>query len=311
MNTTTHLARHMLSFQPNKDAARLCLYHYLIHHCDPDTPLTPLLFENFCRLALVHEHWQNNCTHLSQELQYVLQHYNETFMLDWSMKDFVFPDYWQVVSIKNSIEGIYIYEKWLERSGPAESKKKVIFTKDKSYLVLIQNKDQQLSVIQGSPLILIRKGELEPLTMSIRLEYDENLELKSETSHYLKVDHHSYGRFIVKNKKVSGMIIRGYIFQNQMQAEGRINQYPNLYYPLKKIEQYFIDRKSDPDYVELVEVLEKAVELFRIHHPEARSFGEAAWNRGQDALENIFINDNVISALVDQLGQHFRPTIKV
>ena len=106
MNTTTHLARHMLSFQPNKDAARLCLYHYLIHHCERDTPLTPKLFEDFCRMALLHEHWQDNAATLSQELQYILQHYNETFMLDWNLKDYVFPDHWQVVAIKNSIEGI-------------------------------------------------------------------------------------------------------------------------------------------------------------------------------------------------------------
>ena len=84
----------MLSFHPNKDAARLCLYHYLIHHCDEDTPLTPELFENFCRFALLHEHWQEQAASLSQELQYILQHYNETFLLDWNLKDFVFPDDW-------------------------------------------------------------------------------------------------------------------------------------------------------------------------------------------------------------------------
>lgn len=307
MNTTTHLARHMLSFQPNKDAARLCLYHYLIHHCDPDTPLSPQLFENFCRMSLVHEHWQHNSTHLSQELQYIIQHYNETFLLDWSLKDFVFPDYWQVVPIKNSIEGIYIFEKWLERTSPEGTKKRVVFTKDKNYLLLLQNLDQSLSVVHASPLMLIRKGELEPLTMAIRLEYNDNLELKTDTTQYLKVDSHSYARFRVNQKKLTGMIIRGYIFQNQMEANGRLNQYPNLYYPMKKVEQYFIDRKTDPDYLELVDVLEKAVELFRIHHPEARSFGEEAWNRGQDALDNIFINDNVIAALVDQLDQHFSP----
>ena len=311
MNTTTHLARHMLAFEPNKDAARLCLYHYLIHHCEPETPLSPQVFDNFCRLALSHSHWQQECAHLSQELQFILQHYNETFQLDWNLKDLSFPDFWQVISIKNSIEGIYIFEKWLERTHPSKTRQKILFTKDKNYLVLLQTPEGGLSVIQSAPLMLIRKGELEPLSMSIRLEYDQNLELRPQVAHFLRVDQHTYARFRIEGRKVQGMMIRGYIFQNQMKVEGRLNQYPNLYYPLKKVEQSFIDRKSDPDYLELVEVLQKAVELFRIHHPEALSFGEAAFNRGQDALENIFINDNVISALVEDLGSKLRPARKV
>lgn len=303
MNTTTHLARHMLAFQPNKDAARLCLYHYLIHHCDRDTPLTPELFDSFCRMALIHPHWQENAAALSQELQYILQHYNETFMLDWSLKDFVFPDYWQVISIKNSIEGIFIFEKWLEKNSDKGSKHRVFYTKDKNYLILSQSPEGEVSIIQSTPAMLIRKGELQPLSMSIKLEYNEKLELKPNITQYLRIDANNYFRFRANQKTIDGMIVRGFIFQNKMEPKGKINQFPDIYYPLKMVEQYFIDRKTDPDYQELVQVMEKAVELFRLKHPEAENFGEAALERGRSALENIFLNDNVIQALVDQLVQ--------
>lgn len=303
MNTTTHLARHMLGFRPNKDAARLCLYHYLIHHCDQETPLSSQLFENFCRFALTFEHWQTNSMTLSQELQYTLQHYNETFMLDWSLTDFVFPDHWQVVSIKNSIEGIYIFEKWAEKNMEAGSKTRVFYTKDNNYIVLSQNPQNEVTVTQASSLMLIRKGELEPLSMGTQLHYGQNLELRADKTQYLKVDTNTYARFRSHKKNIKGMIIRGYIFQNQKEMSGKINEFPNIYYPLKKVEQYYVDRKSDPDYIELVTVLEKATELFQLNHPEAQSFGQAAFERGQSALENIFINDNVIQALVDKLAR--------
>jgi hypothetical protein len=306
MNTTTHLARHMLSFQPNKDAARLCLYHFLIHHCDRETPLTPELFQRFCRLALLHEHWQTEAVALSQELQYILQHYNETYELDWSLTDITFPDYWQVVSIKNSIEGIHILEKWAKKKYKDEAQTRVFYTKDKNYLLLAQKSDGSLVVTQSTPHMLIQKGELEPLSMALNLSYDENLELKPGVTQYLRVDPANYLRFKIQNKKIQGMMIRGYIFQNKMEPNGRINQFPEVYYPLKRVEQYFIDRKSDPDYQELVQVLEKAIELFRLNHPEAESFAEAALDRGQSALENIFINDNVIQTLVDQLDSESR-----
>lgn len=307
MNTTTHLARHMLSLSPNKDAARLCLYHFLIHHCDKDTPLSPLLFENFCRMALSHNHWQENCVHLSQEIQYVLQHYNETFMLDWSMKDFHFPDHWQVIAIKNSIEGIRIYEKWLESKQDSFHKSRIFYTKDKNYLILLQNKDNSLSLIHCNDNVLIHRGELQPLNTSIQLHYNENIELKPKQTQYLKVDNNSYARFQLNNGHIEGMIIRGYIFQNHQKLAGKINEYPILYYPFKRIEQYYVDKKSDPDYQELVEVLEKAKELFNINHPEAFSFGRQALERGQTALKHIYNNDNIVETLVEQLSQEFEP----
>ncbi len=252
-------------------------------------------------MALIHEHWQTHAVSLSQELQYILQHYNETYMLDWNLKDFVFPDYWQVVAIKNSIEGIQIFEKWASQNTAENSRNRVFYTKDKNYILLSQNPNGEVTVTHSTPLMLIQQGELKPLSMSIQLHYNESLELKSGITQYLKVDANSYARFRVDNKSVAGMVIRGYIFQNKAEPKGRLNQFPEIYYPLKSLEQYYIDKKSDPDYQELVQVLEKSVELFNLSHPEAESFGEAALERGRDALENVFINDNVIQALVDQL----------
>ena len=303
MNTTTHLARHILAMSPNKDASRLCLYHYLIHHCPPETPLTPKLFENFCRMALMHEFWQKKTLVLSQELQFILQHYNETFMLDWKFSDFVFPDNWQVVSIKNSVEGIHILEKWTRKHFKQEQKTRVFCTKDQSYIVLVQTTSDELNVIWTSPQMLIEKAELQPLTTEIRLQYREDLELKPNITQYLKVEQNTYARFQVHEKNLKGMLIRGYVFQNHLEMKGRINEYPDIYYPLKKMEQFYIDRQSDPDYQELISILEKAIELLKMGHPEALSFGETALDRGQSALDNVFINDNVIQVLVNQLAQ--------
>ena len=301
MNTTTHLARHILAFQPNKDAARLSFYHYLIHHCDPETPLSPQLIENFCRRAMSFEHWQQNSSSLSQELQYILQHYNETYILNWNLKDITFPDRWQVVPIKNSIDAIYIFEKWIERQYSPEFKKRIIYTKEGHYVLLVQTENSELTVIQCNSHMLIRKGEIEPLCTDLILHYDSQLELKADTTQHLLVAPHTTARFRTKQQLINGMVVRGYIFQKQQDTKGKLNDFPSIFYPLKRLEQLFIDRKSDPTYQELVQVLEKAVELIRMRHPEAQSFAQAAYDRGLSALENIFTNDNVIQVLVDQL----------
>ena len=289
--------------KPNKDASRLCFYHYLIHHCSPETPLTPKLFENFCRMALVHEYWRKNTQALSQELQFVLQHYNETFMLNWNFSDFVFPDHWQVVSIKNPVEVIHVLERWAKKSFPPDQKTRVLHAKDQNYLVLTQSETGELKVFWFSPQMLIQDAELAPLNTAIQLQYGEDLELKTNVPQYLKVGKNTYARFQVLEKRIRGRLIRGYTFQNHLEVEGAVNEYPDIYYPLKKMEQFYIDRKSDSDYQDMVSVLQKSLELLKMRHPEADSFSETALKRGRLALDNVFINDNVIQSLVDQLEE--------
>ena len=303
MNTTTHLARHLLAMKPNKDASRLCFYHYLIHHCSPETPLTAKLFEDFCRMALVHDYWRENTRILSQELQFILQHYNETFMLNWNFSDFIFPDHWQIVSIKNPVEVIYILERWVKKNFQPDQKNRVFRTKDQNYLALVQSNTGELRVFWFSPQMLIQKAELEPLNTAIQLQYGEDLELKPNVSQYLKVEKNTYARFQILENGIKGRLIRGYTFQNHLEVEGAVNEYPDIYYPLKKMEQFYIDPKSDPDYQDLVGVLQKSLELLKMVHPEAEGFAGTALKRGRLALKHIFIKDNVIQSLVDQLEE--------
>ena len=302
MNTTTHLARHILQFQPNKDAARLCFYHYLIHHCDPETPLNGQLVEDFARRALTYQHWRENRVLLSQELQYILQHYNETYLLDWSFKEISFPDNWQVVEVESRIEAIFIIERWVDQTFPKGSKKRIFYTQNNRYIAVIQTPKADLTVVNLSNQMLLRRGSLQPLCTDLRLQYTENLELRPKVPQNMLISENTTGRFYVHNNAVEGRMIRGYIFQHQQSIHGLLNHYPAIYYPLKNIEQYFIDRKTDPAYQELVQTLEKAVELIRLRHPEGKNFAKAALDRGQAALERLFTNDNTIQILVDELS---------
>jgi len=301
MNTTTHLARHILQFQPNKDAARLCLYHYLIHHCDTDAPLTPELFENFARRALCFQHWRDNRIALSQEIQYILQHYNETYILEWSFKEISFPDHWQVINIESRIEAVVIIENWIQRTFSPSHRKRIFFTSKENYLAVIQDPEGDITVIEMTPQILIRNGLLEPLNTDHRLYYTASLELKPNIAQKIMVAENTSARFYTGNNKVEGRVIRGYIFQQQQVLQGLLNQFPAIFYPLKSLEQYFVDRKSDPTYQELVHTLEKGVELLRMNHPEAENFAKVALQRGRSALESLFTNDSMIKILVEDL----------
>lgn len=302
MNTTTHLARHILRYQPDKDAARLCLYHYLIHHCSPHTTLTPGLFEAFAREALSFDFWRQRKTALAQELQFILQHYNETYRLNWSFSDFSFPDNWQVIKMENQKELIAILETWVKKTFPKETLNRIFKTHRDTYVLVVQMSDGHVHIFEIKNDFVIRNGDLEPLNTSYRLSYGEDLDLLPNTVHRVLTKENSVCRFAIKEGLVLGRVIQGFVFKEAQALQGAMNQYPLLFYPIKELEQFFIDRQSDPTYQELIHTMEKALELIRLGHPEAENFSKAALQRGQSAQKALFKNDNTLDLLVQELS---------
>jgi hypothetical protein len=300
MNTVLNLARHMLRFQPNKDAARLCFYHFLIHHCEPTEQITPQLLETFSRWSLTFEHWRQNRMQLLQEVQYALHHFAETYQLDIGFKNMTMPDRWQVVAVDNPIDCLKIFEK---RFSANDKKSRLLaFEKDR-FLLLNLREDQGLTVTLLNNLMVINKhGDLEPLNTLCQIHYTQDLSLEFQKVQYVEVAPNVYGRFMILGQGVHGHLIRGYVLQKAEEFRGgSVHSHSALYYAIKKMEQQFVDRKSDPTYLELTQILEKAVELLNVGHPEAVKFAQASLERGEMALESLFPNDNMIRLLTQTL----------
>lgn len=294
-----NLARHMLRFQPNKDAARLCFYHFLIHHCEPTEQITPQLLDTFSRWALMFEHWRQNRMHLLQEVQYTLHHFAETYQLDIGFKNMTMPDRWQVVAVENPIDCLKIFEK---RFAGDKKSRLLAYDKDR-FLLLNLREDQGLTVTLLNNLMIINKqGDLEPLNTLCQLHYSADLSLEYQKVQYVEVAPNVYGRFMILGQGVHGHLIRGYVLQKAEEFRGgTVHSHSSLYYAIKKMEQQYVDRKSDPTYQELTQILEKAVELLNVGHPEAVKFAQASLERGEMAMESLFPNDNMIRLLTQTL----------
>jgi len=307
MDTVLQLARHILRFQPNKDAARLCFYHFLIHHCEPTDQITPELINKFNRFVLTFEHWRKNRHELVQEVQYLLHHFAETYQVPLNFKNMVMADRWQVVQIDNAIDCLKILEKtYANRSA----RTRLIPAGPQSFALLEMGENQNLTVTHLNNLMIINaRGELEPLNDFMKIHYAADLTLEYQVVQYVEIAPSVVARFMIMGPGVHGHTIRGYTFQKAEEYKGgAVNQYPQIYYAIKRFEQYYVDRKSDPMYQELTQILEKAVELVNMRHPEAVSFAEAALERGVLALENIFPGDNMIRLLTQTLKSSIQNT---
>lgn len=300
MDTVLQLARHILRFQPNKDAARLCFYHFLIHHCEPTDKITPELLENFNRFVLGFDHWRKNRHQLVQEVQYFLHHFSETYQVHLSFKNMILPDRWQVVAIENPIDCLKILEK---KFAHLNNKSRLIPAHNNTFLLITMDESQAITVTHLNHLMMINsEGDLEPLNPLMKICYTPELSLQVQKVNYVEVAPSVVARFMILGPGMHGSMIRGYTFQKAEDFKGGgVAQYPQVLYAIKRLEQYYVDRKSDPMYLELTQLLEKAIELVNLRHPEALTFGQAALERGQSAQENIFQNDNMIRLLTQTL----------
>jgi hypothetical protein len=308
MAHVTALAQYILKTQPEKDAARLCLYHYLRNLCDPAEPIhAELLNRFFCR-ALTFSHWQENKVQLFQEVLLILQHFQE-FQEAASHQScalnlnglFSTQDI-QVVPAETIQTLELVINRYLERtSSPYDQVRLIREGNDKLVAITLQG-DRSVRVTVYPKVLAIREGELVPLTQDFTLFYSPDLQLHPLMIQQLEVGAHTAARFQVSAEGIRGVITRGYTFQRYATMDGGSpHRYPVLFYPLKRLEQFFVNRKSDPMYLELTGLLEKALELTSGGHPDSFKFAEAALERGRLALEHIFPDDKLVRLLINNL----------
>lgn len=302
MTHVTALAQHILALQPDKDAARLSFYHFLKNLCEATDYVNANLINRFYSRALSFTHWQENKAQLFQEVSSILYHFQDTHGVQLPLQKMLTADTLQVLSA----ESIEIMEmavsRYLERiSAPEEQFRTFREGKDRIVAVILQD-DRSLKIIVYPNVFAIKDGDLIPLNQDFSLEYTADLLLKPTQAHQLEIGPHVAARFSTGAEGICGTLVRGYTFQRYATMDGGpLTKHPFLFYPLKRVEQFFVYRKSDQMYLELTDLLEKALELINNRHPEAVKFAQAALERGRLALQHIYSDDKVIHLLINNL----------
>jgi hypothetical protein len=284
--------------QADKDAARLCLYQYLKNLCDASEVVDAELINRFYARALSFEYWQQNKAHLFSETESLLRHFQSSGnKVDlrgiWARTDL------QVVNVENlkSLETVVI--RALEKSVGKDDKWRVLRDGDSRVVSITLHADRRLTARAYSRSLALRDGDLSPLNADFTLSYTPDLQLDPNLIHQLEVGPNTAARFHEGVEGLRGVFVRGYTFQKFASLEGGgLHRYPLLFYPLKRIEQFFIDRRTDPVYIELTRSLEEALDLLESGSPESQAFAAAALERGRMALEHIYPEDKLTRLLL-------------
>ena len=304
MAHVTGFAQHILTLEPDKDAARLCLYHYLKNLCEPIDQVDSDLMNRFLCRALTFTYWQQHKLQLFLETNALLHHFAETIQTSLPVSEMISPNQIQIVPAETARTLELVVSRFVASQTSPYDQVRVIPEGDDKIVSLILQGDRSLRVTVYPRVLAIRDGELTPLCQDFTLTYLTDLQLQPMMIHQLEVGPHTAARFHVGPEGVHGTITRGYTFQKYSQMDGGgIQKYPVLFYPLKRLEQFFVNRKSDPMYIELTGLLEKALELMNSAHPEATTFATAALERGRLALEHIFPDDKLVRLLLNNLDK--------
>lgn len=298
MITTGHLAKFLLSLDPRKDAGRMALYHYLLHVGPLRSPLSSQIISDFVEFALVHEHWQTHSQELQAEMELSLQRFSETYRVRFDWTNILWPLENQVIKVKDPVQIELVLQNQENRKG----QKLKFFRNREEHVVAITHEESGSLQVEVFPnLLRLYRGQLFPLK-SQSLIYDTHLNLEENRLQQIQADTHSYALFRKTEQGWEGKILRGYSLQSLMTIEGpEISRYPALFYPVKRLEQFFIHRRSDPMYLELVQTLEKSIQLIRDGHPEAIRYATACYERGRTAFEEIFPDDKLLGIALNSL----------
>lgn len=302
------------------DAARLAFYHFLKNMCEAGEPLSTATLDRFLRRAMTHAHWVENKEALFNEVASSLQHFSNQHGEPVPLPPFDTPADLQVIRAESLRTLDRVVDEWIQsHQGPTDQIK---ILRDNStrtpgedrLIVCRLTLDRALSVHVFDRMLCLRDGRLEPLTDDMAIHYTPELTLDPHRISQVEIGPHTVARF--KNDLtdltssltghpsggIRGLAVRGFTFQKSAAFEGgELHRHPLLFYPLKRIEQFFVNRSTDPMYIELTSLLEKASDLLSQKHPESVRFAEAAMERGRLAFDQVFVDDRLLRLLLENL----------
>ncbi len=297
------LTQHIFSLEPDKDAARLCFYQYLKNLCDATEQIDTEVVNRFYLRSLGFAHWQANKAHLFTETEMLLQHFQDSTGHMLPLSGLLRANDFQVIAVENLRNLEVVVQKSLEAQLTPFDRTRVLREGDSRVISITLQGDRSLKITTYPRALILRDGELAPLHSELSLYYTSDLQLNPMMIQQVEVGPHATARFHTGIEGLRGSFVRGYTYQKFGSIDGGgLNRYPLLFYPLKRLEQFFVDRKSDPMYLELSSSLEKALEMLGPGAPhDAFVFAQAALERGRLALEHIFPDDKFVRLLITNL----------
>jgi hypothetical protein len=289
----------------DEESGQVALYHYLKNFYHEESQLTPEVINRFFADCLQLPYWQEKRVELYNDILDALKR----FFVQAGGSQFTFNQLIdiskiQLISISNPenlFATIQSFEKNMLKEGETL---RVLLDGENRALIIKRFYNGDVTVRTYSNLARLASNTILPLTHDQELLYDSNLELRPNATQLLKTAPHSQVRFQIRRESVTAQFISGFAFRlNQSANFASLSQEPRLFYPLKRLERYYINRSTDPFYVELISTISKAVQMAGNPSDDALAFARQAFEGGQIAFDQIFPDDKALYSRLRELAK--------
>lgn len=299
-----HLLKFLMELNPHTSPVRLALYNYIKTFCLADETITPQFFEIFFSSLFEFPHWYSNKSHLGHEMALLLKNFNGFYQNKMNLMEIRSPDTIQIFEVDSNKDCEDMLKKFLINQHGLNAQVRFQY-EQKKWLAFVLAENKKLYVYQLDRRFIIRNGFLEPLRKNLMLEYGANLELSSEKKFFFEISPQHLIQFQLKGDKISGSITRGYMFQKiQDFSDLKIHEVPRLFWPLKRTEQFFITRDTDPFYQDLTKKLYDISQgLWEKNSESWQNYMTILLSQSDSALENVYIGDKSLEDLILRVRQ--------
>lgn len=278
----------------------VALNHYLRWFTATETELTTSHIEQFFRWALSFEHWRQEPNRLIVPVLDFLQ--DKTDLLNLDLTQLKNPLNWQIIDISSGHNACAVMESYLRLQTSKDSQLKVLWDDDFGLAFELES-DGSLKVHYFDQQFVLIDGMLEPLKTEIQLSYTTDLELSERLQKWI-LPNGQWTAFFCSQQIVQGVQTKGPAFSAVAAMKSQnIHEFPRLFYSLKRIEQFFIARDSDPLYLQIINLLEKTTQRLRRREENSGLEASELRARAQSLLEHVFRGDNLLSVLINDLNQ--------
>jgi hypothetical protein len=308
MATVGEITPFILGALKGEDDGRVALYHYFKNFYSPDVTVSPPLINDFFAECLQLRHWQERKPALYNDITDLIRRFfsslNQPFRLDqlWDLNRT------QIVNLEHTDTLCSIVKAHEDKLTVMGETIRVLVESEGKVISIRRTTLGEVIVRTYSPLARIDGAELFPLAPDQEIFYDAGMELKINALNKIKFNPTSQARFGVypsqEGQLIYAQFVQGFAFrQNQSLKLHALAEEPRLFFSLKKLERIYINRTSDPYYLELISSLEKALGLLQNKAAGGLEFASQAFESGQIAFDQIFPDDKVLYSRLRELAR--------
>ncbi len=276
---------------------RQAFKNYLMCQPSEDLLLDSDSINKFFFEALMYPHWQQNSLSLTKEIKSLLEELNsrKPFSLNW--EDIIWPNKVQVFNLKHTEQINDVLQAYYNDLKVPEYKL-INDTKFGLHYCIILQPNREMIVHQHNSSFWLQHGKMEPLKKHT-LYYTDDLELDPTRLHTIEIAPFTTAQW---TEIFQGSIYKGYMFEKVQTIRGRTPL--RLFHSIKRAEQFFLSRKSDPFYEKTTRDIEKSIQLIKIKDPQAQFYASQVLAEAQNALECVFVDDKILELLIRDLSHH-------